>query len=211
MPLHSGTAAGSRPAAEEGAIQNRREFLGTTGVATAVLLAQARRPAQGAAPARGLPALPPNPRTAGMPARNLGRAGFRVGVFSLGVNYIDTSSIYGGPERWNERHIGQVTKRRRSEVLLTRKTKERTRDGSMRMIEQSRSSRRAIRKRCASSGSPATTGRSPSRRPCGASRSTPSGLAREFTPLSAAQMAALAERAAPCSRQALFFRFFDRA
>ena len=36
-------------------------------------------------------------------------------------------------------------------------------------------------------------------------------LAREFTPLSAARMAALAEAAAPCSKQALFFRFFDRA
>jgi hypothetical protein len=145
-------------------MQNRREFIRTTGVATAALLAQAGRPAQGAlpAPARGLPALPSNPRTAGMPTRNLGRTGFRVGVFSLGgqsaiergnneavavplveraldlgVNYIDTSSIYGGPERWSERYIGQVTKRRRSEVFLASKTKERTRDGSMRMIEQS--------------------------------------------------------------------------
>jgi hypothetical protein len=36
-------------------------------------------------------------------------------------------------------------------------------------------------------------------------------LAREFTPLSEGQMAALAEKAAPCARQALFFRFFDRA
>ena len=36
-------------------------------------------------------------------------------------------------------------------------------------------------------------------------------LAREFTPLSDSQMAALAEKAAPCSKQALFFRFFDRA
>jgi len=35
-------------------------------------------------------------------------------------------------------------------------------------------------------------------------------LAREFTPLSDAQMATLAEAAAPCSKQALFFRFFDR-
>jgi uncharacterized protein len=37
------------------------------------------------------------------------------------------------------------------------------------------------------------------------------GLARGFTPLSDAQMAALAEKAAPCAKQALFFRFFDRA
>jgi hypothetical protein len=36
-------------------------------------------------------------------------------------------------------------------------------------------------------------------------------LAREFTPLSEAQMIALTEKAAPCSKQALFFRFFDLA
>ena len=36
-------------------------------------------------------------------------------------------------------------------------------------------------------------------------------LAREFTPLSAAQMAALEARTAPIARQALFFRFFERA
>jgi aryl-alcohol dehydrogenase-like predicted oxidoreductase len=36
-------------------------------------------------------------------------------------------------------------------------------------------------------------------------------LARAFTPLTGARMAALAEQAAPCARQALFFRFFDRA
>ena len=36
-------------------------------------------------------------------------------------------------------------------------------------------------------------------------------LAREFTPLSDAQLAALAEKASPVSKQALFFRFFDRA
>jgi aryl-alcohol dehydrogenase-like predicted oxidoreductase len=36
-------------------------------------------------------------------------------------------------------------------------------------------------------------------------------LAREFTPLSAVQMATLEARAAPVAKQALFFRFFDRA
>ena len=99
---------------------------------------------------------------AGMPTRNLGRTGVRAGIFSLGgqsalerggneavavpiveraldlgVNYMDTSSIYGGPERWSERYIGQVMKRRRSEAFLASKTKERTRDGSLRMLEQS--------------------------------------------------------------------------
>ena len=97
-----------------------------------------------------------------MPTRNLGKSGYRVGVFSLGgqgaleaarndavavpivqkaldlgVNYLDTSSIYGGPERWSERYIGQVLKHRRAEAFLASKTKERTRDGSLRMLEQS--------------------------------------------------------------------------
>jgi len=104
-----------------------------------------------------------NARTAGaMPTRNFGRTGYRTGLFSLGgqaalergdnaavavpiveraldlgVNYIDTSSIYGGPQRWSERYIGEVMKRRRNEAFLASKTKERTRDGSLRMLEQS--------------------------------------------------------------------------
>jgi aryl-alcohol dehydrogenase-like predicted oxidoreductase len=35
-------------------------------------------------------------------------------------------------------------------------------------------------------------------------------LARDFTPLSEQQMAALADRAQPVSKQALFFRFVSR-
>ena len=140
-------------------VQNRREFIKAGGAATAALLAQGALPR----PAQALPGLPSNPATAAaMPTRNLGRTGFRVGVFSLGgqsaierggneavavpmveraldlgVNYIDTSSIYGGPERWSERYIGQVMKRRRAEAFLASKTKERTRDGSLRVLEQS--------------------------------------------------------------------------
>lgn len=97
-----------------------------------------------------------------MPTRNLGQTGYKVGIFSLGgqaalerghndavavplveraldlgVNYIDTSSIYGGPERWSERYVGQVMRHRRAEAFLASKTKERTRDGSLRMLEQS--------------------------------------------------------------------------
>jgi hypothetical protein len=53
------------------------------------------------------------------------------------VNYIDTSSIYGGPERWSEQYVGQVMKTRRSEAFLASKTKERTRDGSLKMLEKS--------------------------------------------------------------------------
>jgi hypothetical protein len=36
-------------------------------------------------------------------------------------------------------------------------------------------------------------------------------LAREFTPFSEKQMAALVEKAEPVSKQALFFRFYDHA
>jgi aryl-alcohol dehydrogenase-like predicted oxidoreductase len=139
----------------------RRNFLKTGGVAAAGLLAQGAMVAQASAAAH--PALPANSRTlAAMPTRNLGRTGYKVGIFSLGgqaalekpnnfdnavpiieraldlgVNYIDTSSIYGGPERWSEQYVGRVMKTRRNDAFLATKTKERTRDGSLRMIEKS--------------------------------------------------------------------------
>jgi aryl-alcohol dehydrogenase-like predicted oxidoreductase len=107
--------------------------------------------------------LPDNPRTpAAMPTRNLGKTGFRVGIFSLGgqaaieqpnneavavpivekaldlgVNYIDTSARYGGDPRWSEQYIGAVMKRRRSEAFLATKTHDRTRDGSLKLLEAS--------------------------------------------------------------------------
>ena len=141
--------------------QDRRAFLkGTTAAAAAVLT--------GAALPRGasattLPAMPNNPRTQdAMPTRNLGKTGYKVGIFSLGgqaalekpdnadvavpiieraldlgVNYLDTSSIYGGPMRWSEQYVGKVMETRRNEAFLATKTKERTREGSMRMIEKS--------------------------------------------------------------------------
>jgi aryl-alcohol dehydrogenase-like predicted oxidoreductase len=140
---------------------DRRSFLKTSGAVAAGLLANG---AALAAPTVGtLPPLPANPKTqAAMPTRNLGRTGYKVGIFSLGgqaaiekphnfdvavpiieraldlgVNYIDTSSIYGGPERWSEQYIGRAMKNRRNEAFLATKTKERTRDGSLRMIEKS--------------------------------------------------------------------------
>lgn len=134
---------------------HRRDFLKLGGIAATGLLSPPARAATVAAP--------DNPLTAhAMPTRNLGRTGYKTGIFSLGgqaalergnnddvavplveraldlgVNYIDTSSIYGGPERWSERYIGQVMKRRRAEAFLASKTKERTRDGSLRMLEKS--------------------------------------------------------------------------
>jgi uncharacterized protein len=131
---------------------DRREFMKAGGVATAALLAETVL-------ADAAPAWPAAPA---IPTRPLGRTGHRVTLFSLGgqaaleranndavavpiveraldlgVNYIDTSSIYGGPDRWSERYVGQVMKRRRAESFLASKTKERTRDGSLRMLEQS--------------------------------------------------------------------------
>ncbi len=106
---------------------------------------------------------PFNPATAAaMPTRNLGRTGFRVGIFSLGgqaaleqpdneavavplieraldlgVNYVDTSARYGGDARWSERYLGQVMKRRRAHAFLATKTHDRTRDGSLRLLARS--------------------------------------------------------------------------
>jgi len=109
--------------------------------------------------AAGKSGRPPDP---GMPARNLGRTGYSVGIFSLGgqaalekadntdaatalieraldlgVNYIDTSARYGGDARWSERYIGRVMRRRRAEAFLASKTHDRTRDGSLRILERS--------------------------------------------------------------------------
>jgi hypothetical protein len=97
-----------------------------------------------------------------MPTRNLGRTGHLVGIFSLGgqaaleqpnneavavpildraldlgINYLDTSARYGGDARWSEQYVGKVMKRRRSEAYLATKTHDRTRDGSLRLLEQS--------------------------------------------------------------------------
>ncbi|MGB8581279.1 MAG: aldo/keto reductase [Candidatus Sulfotelmatobacter sp.] len=138
---------------------NRRSFLKASGIMGAALLGPTTLPAAASSQVN-----PPS-RTPGgdaMPTRNLGKTGYKVGIFSLGgqaalekanneataapiiekaldlgVNYIDTSSIYGGPDRWSEQYVGKVMKHRRSDAFLATKTKERTRDGSMRMIETS--------------------------------------------------------------------------
>jgi len=140
---------------------NRRKFLKTSGAVAAGLLTGGT--AFGHPATSALPPLPANANTqAAMPTRNLGKTGFKVAIFSLGgqaaiekpdnfavavpiieraldlgVNYIDTSSIYGGPDRWSEQYVGRVMKTRRQEAFLATKTKERSRDGSLRMIEKS--------------------------------------------------------------------------
>jgi aryl-alcohol dehydrogenase-like predicted oxidoreductase len=138
--------------------RNRREFLKAGTALTAGLIAQSAIPASAT-----IPALPNNPRTeSAMPTRNLGKTGYRVGIFSLGgqaaierpdnaavavpiiekaldlgLNYIDTSSIYGGPKRWSEQYVGEVMKKRRSEAFLASKTIQRTKAGSLQMLETS--------------------------------------------------------------------------
>jgi aryl-alcohol dehydrogenase-like predicted oxidoreductase len=97
-----------------------------------------------------------------MPTRNLGRTGFRVGIFGLGgqgalekasneslalqiiqralelgVNYFDTSAIYGGPDRWSERYLGKGLKGSRDHVFIATKTKERTRDAALKNLDVS--------------------------------------------------------------------------
>lgn len=138
---------------------DRRQFLKTGGVLAAAGMFSL--PAQAATTV--LPALPSNPKTQGfMPTRNLGKTGFKVGIFSLGgqsaielpnnfdiavplieraldlgVNFIDTAPRYGFPERWSEQYIGRVMEHRRNEVFLTTKSRERSRDGALRDLEQS--------------------------------------------------------------------------
>jgi predicted aldo/keto reductase-like oxidoreductase len=138
---------------------DRREFFKLGSAATAGFLAHGLI----APAAHAFPPLPSNPVTpAAMPTRNLGRTGYRVGIFSLGgqatleqanreadavriveraldlgINYIDTAAAYGGSARWSQKYIGQVMKRRRAETFLASKTHDRSRDGSLRLLEES--------------------------------------------------------------------------
>ena len=140
---------------------SRREFLkSTTAIAATVVAGSVAGSVVAPVAAH---ALPMNAVTAdAMPTRNLGRTGYRTGIFSLGgqaaieqpnneavavpiveraidmgINYIDTAAQYGGTERWSQRYIGQVMKTRRKEVYLASKTHDRSRDGSLRLLEQS--------------------------------------------------------------------------
>ena len=137
---------------------DRRQFLKTGGALAAGLLSH-----EAQAVTNQLPAMPSNPRTpASMPTRNLGKSGYKVGLFSLGaqaaveqpnnfdvavpiiercldlgVNLIDTAPRYGYPERWSEQYIGRVMQHRRNETFLCTKTRKRSRDNALRDIEQS--------------------------------------------------------------------------
>jgi aryl-alcohol dehydrogenase-like predicted oxidoreductase len=144
----------------EGGIDRRSAM--RIGAAAAAGLLAGPAPAAGMAATPAAPAPPANPATVAMPTRNLGRTGHRVGIFSLGgqaaiekpeneavampiieraldlgVNYLDTSARYGGEARWSEQYVGKVMKRRRAEAFLATKTHDRTRDGSLKLLETS--------------------------------------------------------------------------
>jgi len=146
------------PSPDSRAPLDRRDFLRLGAAAGAAFVAGgiAGNAAAASAPA----ATGAAPAT--MPSRNLGRTGHRVRLFSLGgqsaleqpdneavavplieraldlgVNYVDTAPMYGGSRRWSQRYFGQVLKRRRKEVFLASKTDDRSRDGSMRLLEES--------------------------------------------------------------------------
>lgn len=99
-----------------------------------------------------------------IPHRTLGKTGEKVSMYSLGgqatleqpfkhdeaidiinraidlgINYIDTSAYYGGPNAkgTSERYIGEVMETRRDEVFLATKTFARTYDGAMSDLEKS--------------------------------------------------------------------------
>ena len=147
----------SKPKDAKLSSSNRRSFL-KSGVMTAAVVGSVTFPKLPTAEAEAAE----TPRAEPMPTRNLGKTGYKVGIFSLGgqaalekannfdtavpiiekalelgVNYIDTSSIYGGPDRWSEQYVGKVMKHRRNAAFLATKTKERTREGSKRMIDKS--------------------------------------------------------------------------
>lgn len=102
----------------------------------------------------------PADASTGMPTRAFGRTGHHVKLFSLGgqatlekpgthddsiaiinraidlgVNYIDTAARYGNGI--SQTNIGEVMKTRRKEVFLASKTHDRTRDGSLKLLDES--------------------------------------------------------------------------
>jgi aryl-alcohol dehydrogenase-like predicted oxidoreductase len=144
--------------------QGRRDFLKAGGVSVAVGLAHAALPSSARADTvAGVQSTSASQAVQEMmPTRNLGKTGFRAGIFGLGgqgalektnneavavpiiekalelgVNYYDTSAIYGGPERWSEQYLGKALKGHRDQVYIASKTKERTRDAALRNLEVS--------------------------------------------------------------------------
>lgn len=143
--------------------QNRRAFLKGGALAVAAGLAQSTVPAHASSGSQQSPIIPFSTLAQpSMPTRNLGNTGFRATIFGLGgqgalerpnnesvalpvieralelgVNYFDTSAIYGGPARWSEQYLGKGLKGYRDQVFIASKTKERTRDAALKNLEVS--------------------------------------------------------------------------
>ncbi len=132
---------------------SRRDFVKVTGAGTAGFVLGGRTQGAGASEMEGRAAPP-------MPERPLGKTGHNVRLFSLGgqatierpgtdeeseaiinraidmgVNYIDTAASYG--RGISQTYVGRVMATRRHEVFLATKTHNRTRDGSLQLLEQS--------------------------------------------------------------------------
>jgi aryl-alcohol dehydrogenase-like predicted oxidoreductase len=148
---------------EKAPSRGRRDFLKVGGVSVAANLAYtALPPGFHSESTNKIPILPASAVQQMMPTRNLGKTGFRVGIFGLGgqsalekanneavaapiiekalelgVNYFDTSAIYGGLERWSERYLGRGLKGCRDQVFIASKTKQRTRDAALKDLEES--------------------------------------------------------------------------
>jgi hypothetical protein len=132
----------------------RRRFIGTAILGGAALgLGGLRSPLDAAAP----PDPPPGPP---LPARPLGRTGHQATLFGLGgqalleqrgagvrdravalihraldlgVNYCDTAPLYGP----SQDYFGEVMATRRKETFLATKTDDRSRDGSLKLLDAS--------------------------------------------------------------------------
>jgi aryl-alcohol dehydrogenase-like predicted oxidoreductase len=136
---------------------DRRRFLGTA-VAGGTALGLGRL--SGVFGGDQAAARPERASEAPLPKRLLGRTGYEVALFSLGgqalletrgpgvreravalihraldlgVNYCDTAPLYGP----SQDYFGEVMKTRRKETFLATKTADRTRDGSLRHLDES--------------------------------------------------------------------------
>jgi len=133
---------------------SRRDFMKVTGAGTAGFVLGGKTQEAGAAE------LPPSTAKPPMPERPFGKTGHNIRLFSLGgqatiekpdmdaeaeaiinraidlgVNYLDTAASYG--RGISQKYYGKVMATRRDEVFLATKTHNRTRDGSLQLLEQS--------------------------------------------------------------------------
>lgn len=145
--------------------QNRRNFLksGAASIAAGLSAGVIASPASGEVMSTDKnPSVATKAVRDMMPTRNLGKTGYRVAIFGLGgqaaldkanneslalqmihralelgVNYFDTSAIYGGRDRWSERYLGKALKGARDQIVIATKTKERTRDAALKDLDES--------------------------------------------------------------------------